>query len=105
MSRYPNLELLDYKTREILKNRKVAYGELTVEVFIQTWGSTALGFGGFGGQMMTSAYTTVFSDELNGIHVVFFDGRPAYLVLDASDEFYKDLKNRDMKSVSQAGRY
>lgn len=32
-------------------------------MFPQAWGSTSLGFGGIGGQAMTSAYTTVITDN------------------------------------------
>ncbi len=46
--------------------------------FPQRWGSTALGFGGIGGQMMTTAQTIVVLAELKREMVVYFDGRFAY---------------------------
>ena len=102
---YPNLELLDYKTRLVLLEQdkeKYKNVELQVEVFPQTWGSTALGFGGIGGQAMTTAYTTVFYDILNDVGVVYFDGRLAYFVNELTDNFMNDLMHRDMKSYQEA---
>lgn len=53
--------------------------------FPQTWGSTALGHGGIGGQMMTSAITMVVvvqpgwhGDHPEGIALVYFGGAFAY---------------------------
>lgn len=43
---------------------KVKYlQEFEFYMFPQAWGSTSLGFGGIGGQAMTSAYTTVITDN------------------------------------------
>lgn len=99
---YPNLELLEYKTRLILKDSNIEYGELQAEVFCQCWASTALGFGGVGGSAMSNAYTTVFSDILADVHVVFFAGEFAYIVRDPSEQFRKDLAARNMASVRDA---
>lgn len=49
-----------------------------VEVFQQTWGSTALGFGGMGGATMTSANVVIVS--LHGKSSVYFGRRHAYTV-------------------------
>lgn len=46
--------------------------------FPQLWGTTALGFGGIGGQAMTTAQTIVVVAELKRVVVVYFDGRFAY---------------------------
>lgn len=48
-------------------------------MFAQTWGSTALGFGGIGGAAMTPAYTVVV-DGPDGSRVVYWAGRFAYLI-------------------------
>jgi hypothetical protein len=37
-------------------------------MFVQTWGSTALGFGGIGGQAITSAYVCVIESNLIGFY-------------------------------------
>lgn len=48
-------------------------------MFSQTWGSTALGFGGMGGAAMTPAYTVVVKGP-EGQFVTYWAGRFAYLV-------------------------
>ena len=67
-----------------------------IHIFKQGWGSTALGFSGFGGQMMTSAYTYVFIPVYldNNCHV-YFDGAYAYSVpysqVFADDVFHQNM--------------
>lgn len=113
----PNLELLEYKTKMILKEdanwlllwnnlkeEKSKKGtapifELTCEVFSQIWGSTSTAFGGFGGCAMTKAYTTIFHEINTDVYVVFIDNKPAYMVLNATKEFFEDLKNHNMASA------
>lgn len=51
-----------------------------VEMFLQTWSSTALGFGGVGGQAITSAYTVIVHCPNALASAVYFGGRLAYLV-------------------------
>lgn len=48
-------------------------------MFTQTWGSTALGYGGLGGAAMTPAYTTVIRGP-QGHLAVYWNGRFAYTV-------------------------
>lgn len=48
-------------------------------MFSQTWGSTALGFGGIGGAAMTPAYTVVLQGPNQDL-AVYFQGRFAYRV-------------------------
>lgn len=103
--KFPNLELLHYKAKEVLLRmniEKYKDVELIAEVFPQTWASTALGFSGVGGQAMTTAYTTVFIDWLKNIAIIFFDSRLAYLVEDWNNKFLEDLKNRELLSVERA---
>ncbi len=107
---YPNLELLEYRAKLCLMTLdddkyKLTNTELTADVFLQTWGSTALGFDGIGGQMMTSAYTTVFQDEILNVAVVFFDYNLAYIIENVNDKFIEDLKNRNMCRVSESNKY
>ena len=101
---YPNLELLEYKAKQAAKAHNEKYDALhfQADVFLQGWGSTALGFGGIGGAAMSEAYTTVFSDVLQDVHVVFFGNKPAYIVEKPTDRFFEDLKNRNMASVSDS---
>ena len=48
-------------------------------MFSQTWGSTALGFGGIGGAAMTPAYTVVVRSP-SGEMAVYWRGSFAYLI-------------------------
>lgn len=68
--------------------------------FPQTWGSTALGFGGIGGAAMTKAYTTVIVCRENA--AVFFAGRHCYSVDGINEAFKEDLKNKYMRSLKDA---
>jgi hypothetical protein len=63
------------------KTRKHSFYDLTVyAMFAQSWGSTALGFGGIGGQAITSAYVCVIESNLVGGYAVYFGGRLAYVI-------------------------
>ena len=110
---YPNLELLEYKAREALTknpnfcgrhNPKEWNFDFEADVFSQVWGSTSLGFGGWGGQAFTKAYTTVMHEIVSYFFCVFFDRELAYTVFDANAEFFEDLKNRNLESVGSAMR-
>lgn len=73
--------------------------------FNQTWGSTALGFGGIGGQAITQARTYVFVPvTCNQKCFVYFAGRFAYKV-DYCDNLREDIGNQSMAPVYQAGKY
>lgn len=78
--------------------------DITVEMFTQMWGSTALGFGGIGGAAMTTAYTHIIRGP-SGEHAVYFNGRFAYLVERPTDKFYQDVRDHNMTSVSNHHRY
>lgn len=126
--KYPNLELIEYitdntaiETYDILNNSY--YHKFKMYVFPQTWDSTALGFGGCGGQAITEAYTTVVemswcytnkTEEIRGfnfiesedkIYAVFFDGKFAYMCLNPNQEFFDDLNKRIMKSQRKCMTY
>lgn len=76
-------------------------GIFEVYVFQQTWGSTALGFGGIGGSSLTTAWTHVVMTSDEKYHV-FFNGRHAYSIENPTDKFKSDLANRHMLSVQEA---
>ena len=119
--RYPNLELIEYISKQILKseNPSALYPTCTMYVFPQTWSSTALGFdkhGGLSGQAITDAYTTVveikyrvkgggFYPVDNTYYAVFFDGRFAYMYMNPSKIFFKDLNNHTMRSQNESTKY
>lgn len=86
-------------------NSNPTLDDFVLHTFEQTWGSTALGFGGFGGQVMTSATTYVFIPI--GVHqncFVYFADRFAYAV-DYSDKFMEDVLNCNVASVAKSGKY
>lgn len=124
-TRYPNLELLEYKARAALsrdeeflkifeekkKNKKYVYTEIDAVVFPQIWGSTCTGFvvtedgsPAWGGCAMTKEYTTVFHELLTDTYIIFFGEKMCYKVTNANAEFYEDLQKRQMASLSEAKR-
>lgn len=94
------------KTREdryISKTRP--HTEYDIEVyamFIQTWGSTALGFGGLGGQAITDAYTIVLKSTAGLGYSVYFNGRFAYYIARPNQQFFKDIGDRCLSAVKPA---
>lgn len=79
------------------KTRKhTDYDMTVVAMFVQTWGSTALGFGGIGGQAITSAYVTVIESNLTGEHAVYFYGRLAYVIRRPNEKFWEDVHGHRM---------
>ena len=81
--------------------------EISVYSFPQTWRSTALGFGGFGGQAITRAQTTVvvLEGSVCKAGVVFFDGDLAYGIEDFNDLFENDLHDFNMVSCDFQYKY
>lgn len=85
------------------KRRHVNDVECTM--FSQTWGSTALGFGGIGGQAMTDAYTVVVYGPMGDV-CVYFGGRFAYHIERPNDVFREDVRDNRMFTVAgAAARY
>jgi hypothetical protein len=71
--------------------------DLTVAaMFVQTWSSTALGFGGIGGQAFTSAYVCVIESNLLGQFAVYFGGRLAYVIERPNEKFMEDIASQRM---------
>ena len=120
---YPNLDLIEYKFKQKIYTLfpDILIGDyyhvVKANVFPQTWGSTALGFPGCGGSAMTTAYTTVMnarflprlSSATNGepeFWGVYFGNKYAYMIDgEPTNEFFADLKNHNMASVQEAGKY
>lgn len=124
-TRYPNLELLEYKARaelssdeeflkifeEMKKNKKYVYAEIDAVMFPQIWGSTCTGFDvnedgspAWGGCAMTKEYTTVLHELLTDTYIIFFGEKMCYKVTNVNAEFYEDLQKRQMASLSEAKR-
>lgn len=77
-----------------------------VTMFPQTWGSTALGYGGIGGQAVTVAYTVIVRCKYTSFAAVYFGqgGRLAYLVSPEKqgDAWEDAVKGRQMPSCRDA---
>lgn len=79
------------------KSRKHTMYDLTVyNMFPQTWSSTALGFGGIGGQAITSAYVCIIESDLVGGFAVYFGGRLAYVINRPNEKFIEDIQRHRM---------
>lgn len=84
---------------------RVIATDLDWYAFPQDWGSTALGFGGIGGQMCTRAQTVVVCDEyLTGKACVYFGGRFAYIVHQPYDKLWKAMTSFYMPPVDERGK-
>lgn len=80
-----------------------------VNMFPQTWPDTAGGFsrpGIIAGQAFTTEITTVMKvfvhDTKEEYFGVFFGNKPAYIVSNANEVFFEDLRNRQLKSKYEA---
>ena len=83
------------------KTRKHSFYDLTVySMFPQTWSSTALGFGGIGGQAITSAYVCIIESNLVGGFAVYFGGRLAYVINRPNEKFADDIERHRMVDAS-----
>lgn len=116
MTKLPNLELLMYKAgiyleydEEFAQKAKGKSLHFTIETFPQTWGSTCTGFditedgkATIGGCAMTTEYTTVVYEWKTETYLVFFGDRPCYAVHNPTMEFYEDLKDRHLASLSES---
>lgn len=100
----PDIEI-QYGRRAVEKQKgRPSLYDIDVYNFPQTWGSTALGFGGMGGAAMTKAYTTVIVCRENA--AVFFAGRHCYSIDGINEAFKDDLNKKHMRSLKEAsGRY
>lgn len=94
---------MDYSKED--KHFRVSFDDFAMYIFEQTWESTALGFGGIGGQAITTANTYVFIPvTCNQNCFVYFNGKFAYQV-PWSKSFMEDVINHSMKSVNQSRLY
>lgn len=115
---YEGFSLIEYEDRDweqyradktkdvrVKKTRRPEMRDIAVVgMFSQMWGSTALGFGGIGGQAMTNAYTAVLSCGTE--RAVYFGGRFAYKLAGRVGElFHSDIAKRHMLPVAQHMKY
>lgn len=125
---YPNFDLIEYKFKNEVKkwspsSIKFSFTSFRFDTFMQTWGNTATGFEDgrcCSGQAFTDEYTTVCEMSLyertkdgNGWHKkdngkiygVFFGNDLGYMIIDPNEQFFNDLKNRNMKSLGSSDMY
>ena len=94
---------IDYSKEDPLY--KFNIDDFDIYIFSQTWGSTALGFDGFGGQVMTTANTCVLIPKsCNQDCFVYFAGRFAYSV-PCSSIFADDVRNYRVVGVEDISKY
>ena len=101
------MELLciDEDIRFRFKNRNTRMSDFEMFDFMQVWSDTTLGFGGIGGQAMTSARTYVFVPvSCEEECFVYFAGKFAYSV-PYSQEFVEDVKGGRVAAKYKAGKY
>ena len=87
------------KCTKPLTRRPEPYDLDGVEMWAQTWGSTALGFGGIGGAAMTTATVIlVWGHNRNGV-AVYFGGRHAYTIRRPNEKFHEDCRAKRLCDV------
>jgi len=90
----------------ITKLRKHQHQDIVVRaMFVQTWNSTALGFGGIGGQAFTDAYTIILESKHGKGFCVYFGDQFAYRVENPNPTFFEDIASKSMKSVKDHASY
>lgn len=91
------------------KQRRPMPYEVKIIMFPETWGSTALGYGGIGGQAMTPAYTVIVYHGLNYC-VYFGTGGLAYqfntaeLTEEQNNTLQAAMNTRHMPSMQNFAR-
>lgn len=113
-SRYEGFSPIEYEYRRpgqsaadnVIKSRRPTPADITVRaMFPQAWGSTALGFGGIGGQSMTSAYSIVLHCDATDEYCVYFSNQFAYKVKHPNKFFFKDINGMTLAPVTEHTRY
>lgn len=99
-------EILEVEADLSCRSGQIHINNFSFHVFEQLWGSTALGFGGFGGSAMTSAYTVVCVPTRSKSEkcFVYFAGKYAYCV-PFSEVFLNDIRCYNMESVEGSFKY
>lgn len=91
----------------ISRTRRPQDYDVEVVMFPQTWGSTALGYGGMGGASMTPAYTVVVQ-EGDCSCVYFGRGELAYRIIGNSmtpagrERWFNDLQSQNLAGCMEA---
>ena len=84
------------------RTRRPTTYDVRVHMFMQTWGSTATGYGGMGGASTTEEYTIII--EYFPYYCVYFgEGPLAYMVnVGASSDFIDDVRQQKMPDCREA---
>lgn len=100
------------KLNSIKEKCKFVNLDFDITMFPQIWGSTCTAFDilpngepVWGGSAMTKAYTVIIHEFTTDTYGVFIDDKPCYIVTDPTEMFYEDLKNKNMKSLSNSLKY
>ncbi len=83
--------------------RRPYHSEIDIYSFPQQWSSTALGFGGIGGQAFTTALTVVVICGREAC--VYFGGRFAYKIQKFNSKLLEDVANFAMCEVGKQRSY
>lgn len=110
MANLPCLPLIQERFWNAIKDKlipeeKKYYPDFRLYMFPQTWDDTSLGFGGIGGQAITTAYTTVIIESNNNYCGVFFNERLAYVIKNPNSMFWEDIQKHKMSDVAHSGKY
>lgn len=82
------------------------YDDISVYVFPQSWGSTALGYDGIGGSQMTTASTIVlYAFDSDIIRVYFGCSILAYEIKNPNKLFFDDLHNHRLEGQFKRSKY
>lgn len=117
-AQYEGFPLIEYEDRDwnhynktkehktLKKTRRHSQHDIVVAgMWNQAWGSTALGFGGIGGQAITDAYTIVLESQHGGGYCVYFGGRFAYHIRRPTQAFHEDMAGRCLRAVNKRSLY
>jgi len=100
-----NPEVVKELTDQFIEENKSYSDDISYYIFPQIWGSTALGYGGIGGQAITSSHTIVLYDECLNIVWVSFGGRVAYKIKDPAQCFWEDLYKHELVDTFRHSKY
>jgi len=78
--------------------------DITFYIFPQTWGSTSLGYGGWGGQAITQSHTIIFYNEHNNNALISYGGE--FIRVDNPNrEFFDDIYKFRIEPKNGLGKY
>jgi hypothetical protein len=95
-----------------IENRLLAFAEsegcykedIEIYVFPQVWSSTALGYGGIGGQAITSSHTIVFYNTTTDNALLSY-GRTFIKIEKPNRLFMDDIFNHSIEPAYKLGKY